>query len=222
MIVNLFKIMNKVYFFKKLKNVRKNQLTALDLIKFEDEIAKDYNSSKIKGPIHLSKGNEKQVLKIFKYINKNDWVFSSWRNHYHALLHGVKKTLIKKFIYSGKSMSVSSLKPKFFSSSIVGGIIPIALGVALALKRKKSKKKVFCFVGDMTAETGIFYESYKYSKQKKLPLIFVVEDNNLSTNTPTDKVWGRKNFNIKFFKDIIWYKYKNFYPHHGTGKWVLF
>lgn len=74
----------------------------------------------------------------------------------------------------------------------------------------------------MTAETGIFYEAYKYSQQKKLPLIFVVEDNNLSTNTPTDQTWSRKKFNLKFFKNVIWYKYENFYPHHGTGKWVLF
>ena len=100
-------------------------------------------------------------------------------------------------------MSVSSKNPKFFASSIVGGVISIALGTALALKKKKSKQKVFCFVGDMTSETGVFYEAYKYSQQKKLPLIFVIEDNNLSTNTPTDKVWGRKKINLKFFKNVI-------------------
>ena len=74
----------------------------------------------------------------------------------------------------------------------------------------------------MTAETGFFYEAYKYSVQHKLPLVFIVEDNNLSTNTPTDKVWKRKSFNLKFFDKVVWYKYKNNYPHHGTGKWVLF
>ena len=186
------------------------------------KIAADYEQAKIKGPIHLSSGNENQLIDIFSHIDKKDWVFSSWRNHYHALLHGVKRNLLKKFIYSGKSMSVASKNPFFFSCSIVGGIIPIALGAALAFKKKNSKKKVFCFVGDMTAESGVFYEAYKYSQQKKLPLIFVVEDNNLSTNTPTDKTWGRKEFNIKFFKNVIWYKYFNKYPHHGTGKWVLF
>lgn len=214
--------MKQVNYFKKLKNTRKINLTSKDMINFEKEIASDYEKAKIKGPIHLSRGNEAQLLDIFKKISSKDWVFSSWRNHYHALLHGVDKKLIKKFIYSGKSMSVSSKKPKFFASSIVGGIIPIALGTALALKKNKSKNKVFCFVGDMTAETGFFYECYKYSQQKKLPLIFVIEDNNLSTNTPTDKIWGRKAFNYKLYKNVIWYKYKNSYPHHGTGKWVLF
>lgn len=214
--------MNAVKYFKNFKKTRKISLTASQLIDFETSIAADYEKAKIKGPIHLSKGNEEQLIDIFSRISKKDWVFSSWRNHYHALLHGVNPKLIKKFIYSGKSMSVSSKNPKFFSSSIVGGIVPIALGTALALKKNKSKNKVFCFVGDMTAETGFFYECYKYSQQKKLPLIFIIEDNNLSTNTPTDKTWGRKKLDLKLFKNVIWYKYKNTYPHHGTGKWVLF
>ena len=211
-----------VKYFKKFKKTRKIKVTKKQMISFEASIASDYEKGKIKGPIHLSKGNEEQLIDIFSRISKNDWVFSSWRNQYHALLHGVDLNLIKKFIYSGKSMSVSSKKPKFFSSSIVAGIISIALGASLALKKNKSKNKVFCFVGDMTAETGFFYECYKYSQQKKLPLVFVIEDNNLSTNTPTDKTWGRKKFNLKFFKNVIWYRYENTYPHHGTGRWVSF
>jgi TPP-dependent pyruvate/acetoin dehydrogenase alpha subunit len=211
-----------IKYFKKFKKTRKITMSPNEMINFETSIAADYEKGKINGPIHLSRGNEEELIDIFSRIAKNDWVFSSWRNHYHALLHGVSPSLIKKFIYSGKSMSVSSKKPKFFSSSIVGGIISIALGASLALKKNRSKNKVFCFVGDMTAETGFFYECYKYSQQKQLPLIFVIEDNNLSTNTPTDKTWGRKKLDLKLFKNVIWYKYKNTYPHHGTGKWVLF
>ena len=211
-----------VSYYKKFKKVRAIKLKISNLMEFEKKIADDYEAGKIRGPIHLAKGNEKQLIEIFEKISNKDWVFSSWRNHLHALLHGLSEKMIKKFIYEGKSMSVSSNNPKFFASSIVGGIIPIALGTALALKKKKSKNKVFCFVGDMTAETGGFYEAYKYSQNKKLPLIFVVEDNNLSTNTPTSKIWGRKKFDKNYFKKIIWYKYKNQYPHHGTGKWVLF
>lgn len=206
----------------KIKN-RKLNLDKEKLISFENEIAKDYNNAKIKGPIHLSKGNEKQLLKIFKYIDKKDWVFSSWRNHYHALLHGVSTKLIRKFIFDGKSMSISSLKPKFISSSIVGGILPIALGVAKANKIKKNNDIVWCFVGDMTAETGIFHEVYNYSKNFNLNLNFIIEDNSLSTNSPTHVVWNKKKyFDYKKYPDVIYYRYKNYYPHHGTGKWVLF
>ena len=116
-------------------------------------------------------------------------------------------------------MGINNLKYKFYSSAIVGGIIPIALGVAKSIKLKKQKNKVWIFIGDMTYETGIFHECYKYSKNFKLPIKFVVEDNNMSTNSPTNKVWKKKS---KIPKEITKYKYKRKYPHHGTGGWVLF
>lgn len=194
-------------------------LTKEDLINFESEIANLYENKKIKGPIHLSGNNEIELIKIFKNIKKNDWVFSGWRNHYHALLKGCSKNLIKKQIIIGRSMTLNSIKDKFFSSSIVGGVLPIALGAALAIKKKKTKDKVWVFVGDMTYETGVFHECYKYSRNFNLPIKFIVEDNNLSTNTPTKSAWGQKQ---KKLKDVYYYSYKRKYPHHGTGKWILF
>lgn len=190
-----------------------------DLINFELDIKKIYEAGKIKAPIHLSGNNEDSLISIFKKIKKNDWVFSTWRNHYHALLKGIPIDWLKKEIIAGRSMGINSIKYKFYSSAIVAGTIPIALGVAKALKLKKKNQKVWVFIGDMTFETGIFHECYKYAKNHKLPLKFVVEDNNLSTNTPTNKVWVKKS---KIPKDVIYYKYKRKYPHHGTGGWVLF
>ena len=205
---------------KHLKKIRKIQQTPKDLIEFEELVKKHYENGEIRAPIHLSKGNENQLIKIFEYISEKDWVFSSWRNHYHALLHGMNKDILLKEIIEGRSMSTNSTNPKFYSSSIVGGIIPIATGVAKALQKQKSGNKVWCFIGDMTFETGIFHESYKYSRNFNLPIEFVVEDNNLSTNTPTDETWGVKTKNIP--NDIIYYQYERDYPHHGTGNWVLF
>ena len=190
-----------------------------DLLKFEEKIKIIYESGKIKAPIHLSGNNEEPLIKIFKKIKKNDWVLSTWRNHYHALLKGIPEKWLEKEIVNGRSMGINNLKYKFYSSAIVGGIIPIALGIAKGLKLKKKKNVVWAFIGDMTFETGGFHECYKYAKNHKLPLKFIVEDNNLSTNTPTDKVWVKKS-NIP--RDIIYYKYKRKYPHHGTGGWVLF
>tara|TARA_Y100000591_G_C21657788_1_gene606198 strand:- start:58 stop:654 length:597 start_codon:yes stop_codon:yes gene_type:complete len=189
------------------------------LLDFENDIKQIYEKGKIKGPIHLSGNNEENLIKIFKKIKKTDWVFSSWRNHYHALLHGISPTWLKNKILKGKSMGINNKKKKFYSSSIVGGILPIALGVAMGLKRKKSKTKVWVFIGDMTYETGVFHEVYKYAKNNNLLLKFVVEDNNFSTNTPTNKVWIKK---TKPLKDVTYYKYKRKFPHHGTGTWVLF
>jgi TPP-dependent pyruvate/acetoin dehydrogenase alpha subunit len=133
-------------------------------------------------------------------------------------------------IVRGRSMSIHSKEPKFYSSSIVGGSISISLGAAKALKIKQddtlnknyyrdNERKVWCFIGDMSFETGIFYEVYKYAKNFNLPLQFVVEDNNMSTNTPTDETWGGKRDRPS---DVIYYQYERVYPHHGTGNWVLF
>ena len=189
------------------------------LIDFESGIKDVYEAGDIKAPIHLSGGNEDELIKIFEDVNEDDWVLSSWRNHYHALLHGIKPDELAKMIVRGKSMSLYSEKPKFYSSSIVGGIIPIAVGTAKAQKLNDSKNKTRCFVGDMTFESGIFYEAHKYAHNHNLPLQFVVEDNGLSTNTPTDKTWGGSR---DIPEDIIYYKYEREYPHHGTGNWILF
>ena len=116
-------------------------------------------------------------------------------------------------------MGIVSLKDKFYSSAIVGGSLPIALGVAQSIKLKKGTSKVWCFVGDMTFETGTFHECYKYARNFDLPIEFVVEDNNMSTNTPTDHTWNKKS---KIPHDVHYYKYERTFPHHGTGSWVLF
>jgi pyruvate dehydrogenase E1 component alpha subunit len=197
----------------------KSHLLKNRLISFEKEIADLYENKKIKGPIHLSANNELQLIKIFKQIKSKDWVFSGWRNHYHAILKGINLNFIKNEIIKGKSMNLNYLKKNFFTSSIVGGVLPIALGVALALKKKNSQNKVWVFIGDMTYETGVFFECYKYSKNFNLPIKFVVEDNDMSTNTNTKLVWGKKQ---KIFPKTIYYKYKRKYPHHGIGKWILF
>ena len=189
------------------------------LIEFELKIKNAYEKKLIKAPIHLSGNNEKQLIKIFKKIKRSDWVFSSWRNHYHALLHGINEEWLYKEILEGRSMAIINKEKKFYSSSIVGGILPIALGVAKSIKLKNQKNKVWVFIGDMTFECGVFHETYKYAKNFKLPIKFIVEDNDLSTNTPTKKAWGRKS---RIPKDVIYYKYKRKFPHHGTGQWIMF
>ena len=190
-----------------------------DLIDFEKKVQKAYEAGEIKAPVHLSGNNEDQLIEIFKKIDKDDWIFSTWRNHYHALLHGFDAEKLFNLILEGRSMGIVSLKDKFYSSSIVGGSLPIALGVAQSIKLKKETSKVWCFIGDMTFETGVFHECYKFSRNFQLPIEFVVEDNNMSTNTPTDKTWGKKS---KIPDDVHYYKYERSFPHHGTGQWVLF
>ena len=203
-------------------------MTKEELIAFESEIADIYCAGKIKAPIHLSDGNEEPLIDIFKKIKKDDWVFSTWRSHYHALLHGVPKELVKEEILKGNSITLCFPEYRFFTSAIVGGIVPIAVGTALAIKRKGESRHVWCFVGDMTAEAGIFYENVKYADNHKLPVTFVIEDNDESVGTPTATVWGYDKSKQKpdylswNRSNIIYYHYKKKWPHVGAGKWVTF
>ena len=196
-----------------------------DLILFEKEIASLFNAGKIKAPVHLYKGNENKIIQVFKNIKKNDWVFCSWRSHYQCLLKGVSPKDIKKEIVAGRSISLCFPKHKIFSSAMVGGVLPIAVGTAMSLKLKKDKSsKVFCFMGDMTAETGIAHESIKYSRNFKLPIHFIVEDNEKSVCTDTRESWGKKklSFEKKNDKYVTYYKYQTSYPHAGAGVRVQF
>lgn len=200
-------------------------MTKKQLIDFENRIKTLFEDGKIKAPIHLSDGNEEQLIEIFKNIKKTDWVFSTWRNHYHALLHGINPEFLFAELSSGNSITFQSPENNFFTSAIVGGIIPIAVGVALALKKKKDFKHVWCFIGDMAAETGIFHEGLKYSMRNKLPITFIIEDNGISVATPTQESWGLEdvshtiNYDSKY---VIQYSYVKKYPHVGSGKWVTF
>jgi TPP-dependent pyruvate/acetoin dehydrogenase alpha subunit len=190
------------------------------LIGFEKKIADHWEAGRIKGPVHLSGGNEKEILEIGKRIKPTDWVFSTWRSHYHALIKGIPSEWLEQEILEGRSITIVSQEYKFYSSAIVGAIIPIATGVALANKRDGKDDKVWCFIGDMAFETGGFMEMHKYSMRYNLPIIFVVEDNGVSTNTPTAETWNGIKSGVP--DNVIWYNYKKKWPHYGTGKWVIF
>ena len=194
------------------------------LIRFEEEIAGLFNDGKIRSPVHLYHGNEDKIIDVFKKIKKDDWVFCSWRSHYQCLLKGVPENLIKEEILSGRSISLCFSKYNIYSSAIVGGSIPIAVGTAMSLKLNKSKNKVYCFMGEMTAETGIMHECLKYSRNFELPIHFIVEDNEKSVCTNTREAWNQKKLTYEGVADkyITYYHYNLKYPHAGAGKRVQF
>ena len=196
-----------------------------DLINFEEEIASLFNQGKIRAPVHLYQGNEDKIIEIFKKINKQDWVFCSWRSHYQCLLKGVPKEEVKNEILSGRSISLCFPEYKIYSSALVGGSIPIAVGTAMSLKLRKEKSTmVYCFMGEMTSETGIAHECIKYSRNFDLPIHFVIEDNSLSVCTDTRKTWQQKNLSFEGSNDkfVTFYSYKSKWPHAGAGKRIQF
>ncbi len=191
-----------------------------DLISFEEEIAELFNAGKIMAPVHLSSNNEDQLIEIFKEIKREDWVFSTHRSHYHALLHGIDRDWLKSEILAGNSISICNPEKRFYASGIVGGSVPIALGVAMGIKRRGLDQRVWVFVGEMASRVGGFYEATNYAAGNSLPITFVVEDNDLSVNTPSSMAWGSSS---EAGSNIIRYKYtRGKYPHYGSGKWVVF
>jgi pyruvate dehydrogenase E1 component alpha subunit len=195
-----------------------NVLNKEELIAFEEEIKAIHLTGAIKAPVHFVGGNEPELIEIFRLVSPGDWVFSTHRSHYHALLKGIPREWLKKEIVEGRSIGIYNAEHRFFSSAIVGGALPIAVGTAMGARRKKSPEHVWVFVGDMAAETGIFHECAKYAGRNRLPITFVVEDNTWSVNSPTQKVWGEAGVE----PDIVSYKYERVFGHQGVGTWISF
>jgi len=182
----------------------------MDLIAFEAEVAAKIANGEIRTPTHLCGGNEEQLIKIFEKIGPDDWVFATYRNHYHALLKGIPPEAVMRQIVHGRSMTPCHPGHRFFTSAIVGGCLPIAVGVAAAIQRHHTPEHVWCFVGDMAATTGAFTEATRYAGGHKLPITFVIEDNGLACDTPTREVWGSGD------PDVLHYSYKRQQPHLGA------
>lgn len=203
------------------------------LVEFETHIGNLFNEGLIKAPIHLYSGNEDLITEVFNDIDvENDWVCCTWRNHYQGLLKGIPAKVMEDNIVQGKSMVAMLPQYRFICSSIVGGIPSIATGIALANKLQGVKSRVWCWVGDMSAETGHFHEAYKYSLNHDLPITFIVEDNKKSVCTPTPDIWSRTtpyfleqeySGGVLKQKNLYYYQYTNSkYPHAGAGKRVQF
>lgn len=196
-------------------------MTADDLRAFEADIAEEFNAGKIRAPVHLSDGNEDMMIEIFKHVQPYDWVCGSWRMHYQCLLKGVPPAELKAEIMAGRSISLCFPKHRIISSAMVGGILPIAVGIAMAIKRKGGQETVWVFSGDMTAETGIFHECHKYATNFGLPMRFIVEDNRLSVCTASRAVWNSNGPPQLRNTDLV-YEYASKWPHAGAGKRVQF
>ena len=194
------------------------------LIAFEEEIAALFNVGKIRAPVHLYYGNEEQIIRVFQNIRPQDWVFCSWRAHYQCLLKGVPREEVRDEILAGRSISLCFPEHRIYSSAIVGGVLPIAVGAAMSIQRRGEDAKVYCFLGEMTAETGIAHESIKYSRNHRLPIHFVVEDNEKSVCTDTRLAWNQPRLSYEGAGDdyVSYYRYQTKYPHAGAGVRVQF
>jgi pyruvate dehydrogenase E1 component alpha subunit len=195
--------------------------TVESLRAFEESVAADFNAARIRSPIHLAGGNEQALLDIFADVREQDWCAVSWRSHYHCLLKGVPPEELRAAILKGHSIALNFPARRVISSAIVGGVLPIALGIAWAIKRAGKDERCWAFLGDMTSRTGIYHECWNYARGHCLPITFVVEDNGLSVCTDTRKTWddGCEGSDARLTRR---YEYVLPFPHSGAGKRVDF
>lgn len=195
-----------------------------DLIEFEKTISQHWEAGDLPYLIHLSGGNEDFLIDLFENdIKEGDWIFSTHRNHHHALLAGIPAKDLEQLILAGKSMFVYSQERNFFTSSVLAGTCAIAAGVAYALKESGSEKWVWCFVGDGAEEQGHFYEAIMFVEGHDLPCIFVIEDNNRSVDSTIEERLPTK-FRFEMPSCVMRNEYIATYPHAGNGtkKHIIF
>lgn len=201
--------------------------TRESLIEFERGIKLLFANGELPFLVHLSGGNEGQLLEIFKEIGPEDWVLSTHRSHYHALLKGISPEHLEREILEGRSMFVFSREHRFLTSSILGGICGIAAGLALALKQSGSKAKVWAFLGDGAEDNGHTYEAIRMVTGHDLPCTFVIEDNDRQVDTSHAERWGcHERFAWTVLDEdfvpmpnpkVRRYHYTPTFPHGGAG-----
>lgn len=196
--------------------------TPATLLAFRDRVAEAFAAKRVRCPVHLPSDTQAgRLIDVFKdYRPGLDYCFSGWRSMWHCLLAGIPEDELFQMILDGRSMYILHKPRRVFCSSIVGGILPVALGVAWAVKQEKGPERVWCFLGDMGARTGLFHEFWQYVSGHDLPVRVVIEDNGLSTNTPTVEVWGKSSAPNR--AKIRWYEYTRTHPHVGLTTRVNF
>jgi pyruvate dehydrogenase E1 component alpha subunit len=192
-------------------------MNASDLIQFEQRIKALFAGGALPFLVHLSGGNEQQLIEIFRDIQPGDWVFSNHRSHYHALLHGIPADEVEAAICRGDSMFIFSTNRRFYTSSILAGTCCIACGVALEIKERGGNEKVWCFLGDGAEDNGHFYEAVRFAEGRDLPITFIIEDNDRQVDTDHATRWGtNERFRWETAK-VTRYHYTPTFPHGGAG-----
>lgn len=171
----------------------------------EQTISSKYSEGKMRCPTHLSIGQEAISGAFSQVAQKKDFAISSHRGHAHYLAKGGNLKSMLSEIYGkkngcsngkGGSMHLNDLSVNFMgTTAIVGNSIPIGVGLGLSLKLNKSKHISYIFFGDGAVEEGVFFESINFAVIKKLPVVFICENNLYSVYSPL-KVRQPKNRKI--------------------------
>lgn len=168
----------------------------------EEEIARIYPTDKIKSPVHLSIGQEAVSVGVCDALRADDVVSGTYRGHALYLAKGGDLRAMMAELFGkaagctrgkGGSMHLIAMDRHFLgTSAVVGTTIPVALGFALALKREGRGRIAAAFFGDGATEEGVFAECLNFAALRRLPVLFVCENNFYSIHTPLERRWATK------------------------------
>lgn len=174
-------------------HVRDLLKTMLRIRLFEEKCAEVYTQEKIRGFLHLYDGEEAVAAGIIPLLEPQDRLVATYREHGHALARGVSVGTIMAEMYGkaegcaggrGGSMHLFSKDHNFYGgNAIVGGGLPLAVGLALADKMQSTDAVTTCFFGEGAAAEGEFHESLNLASLWDLPLLFVCENNGYAMGT---------------------------------------
>ena len=162
--------------------------------RFEERSAEMYALAKIAGFLHLYIGEEAIAVGAIAAIRADDYVISAYRDHGHCLAKGSDPSQVMAELFGkatglckgkGGSMHLVDAKRNFMGGyAIVGGHLPLATGLAFAVKYQKRDQLVLCFFGEGAVPSGQAHEAFNLAALWKLPVIFVCENNRYAMGTP--------------------------------------
>lgn len=163
----------------------------------EETCAEQYSAGHIRGFLHLYIGEEAVAVGVMENLRAEDSVFATYREHGHALLRGTPARSIMAEMFGklegccrgrGGSMHLFDRSRRFYGgNAIVGGALPLAVGMALAVQMSQRPELCVCFFGEGAMAEGIFHESLNMAALWKLPVLFICENNLYAMGTALER-----------------------------------
>jgi len=187
---------------------------ALDLVKqmlrirrFEEKCAELYSAGKIRGFLHLYIGEEAVAVGAMRAFTREDAILATYREHGHALVRGISAGAIMAEMYGkaegcsrgrGGSMHLFDAATRFYGgNAIVGGGLPIAVGLALADHLQRLPRVSACFFGEGAVAEGEFHECLNLASLWKLPVLFCCENNRYAMGTALERAQSETDLALK-------------------------
>ena len=165
--------------------------------RFEEKCVELYSAAEIRGFVHLYIGEEAVAVGVNQALTPDDAIVSTYREHGHALVRGIPLDSVMAEMYGkttgcshgrGGSMHLFDVSRRFFGgNAIVGGGLPLALGIALADRMRGEERVTACFFGDGAVAEGEFHESMNLAALWRLPILFCCENNLYAMGTALDR-----------------------------------